>query len=116
MFYYSSEFIFDNETINLTWQRNSADDRLKSSITNNAGDLAVSVGYAIAVKYRKTLRKTAAACLLEAREMNLRGKRYARGSITYSRLSYDVADCRNFRLPADTPCTRRGLIKITRCN
>jgi len=73
----------------------------------------VSVGYAIVMKYRKTLRKTAAACLLEVREMNLRGRRYARGSITYSRLSYNVGDCRNFCLPADTPCTRRGLIKIT---
>lgn len=43
----------------------------------------VSVGYAIVMKYQKTLRKTAAACLLEVREMNLRGRRYARGSITY---------------------------------
>lgn len=44
-------------------QRNSADDRLKNPVTNNAGDLAV--GYAIAVKYRKTLRETA-ACLLRS--------------------------------------------------
>lgn len=114
MFYY--DFIFDSRTINLTWQRNSVDDRLKNFITNNTGDPAVSVGYAITMKYRKTLRKIAAACLLEVREMNLRGRHYARGSITYSRLSYNVTDCRNFPLPADTPCTRHGLIKITRCN
>lgn len=48
------------------------------------------------MKYRKTLRKTAAACLLEVREMNLRGRRYSRGSITYSRPSYNVADCKEF--------------------
>jgi len=98
--------------------------RMKKSVTNNTRDRAMRcccVVRAIANEISPSItRERGGLFTRRASEMNLCGRRYAHGSVAYSRLAGNVARVSG-SLAALLRCTRivasrRGLIIITRGN